>query len=230
MTNAALIVAAGRGSRMGTQTPKQYLKLGDHMVLHHTVMSFLACDRIDAVCVVIHPDDRELYGKATAEIMDSRMLSPVTGGASRSASVQLGLKALEDPTHVLIHDAARPFCSADLITRVLDALSEADGAFAALPVVDALWKIDGIEALSPIPRTGLWRAQTPQAFRYEEILRAYYAVNDANAADDVEIARKAGLHVNVVQGTEENFKITMSSDLARAKRHLQMPRLQERGT
>ena len=221
MTNAALIVAAGRGSRMMRDTPKQYLPLAGHAVLWHTVQAFLASSDIDRVCVVIHPEDRALYDAAVAGIDDVRLAEPVSGGASRAASVRLGLEALQidKPDHVLIQDAARPFCSPDLIAAVLAPLTEVEGAFAALPVVDALWKAEGSEALTPVPREGLWRAQTPQAFRYAAILAAH-ANGDGDAADDVAIARQAGLTVRVVEGSEDNFKITLPRDLERAERML----------
>lgn len=221
MSNAALIVAAGRGSRMMQDMPKQYLTLGGRAVLWHTVQAFLASDRIDAVRVVIHPDDRVLYDSAVAGTNDPRLGAPVSGGASRAASVRLGLEALQAdaPDHVLIHDAARPFCTPRLIAAVLDPLVQVDGAFAALPVVDALWKAEGTEAITPVSREGLWRAQTPQAFRFEPILAAH-ATGDAAAADDVEIARSVGLTVRVVEGAEENFKITLPRDLARAEQVL----------
>ena len=222
MSNAALIVAAGRGSRMMQDMPKQYLTLGGRTVLWHTVQAFLASDRIHAVRVVIHPDDRALYDNAVAGTNDARLGAPVPGGASRAASVRLGLEALQAdaPEHVLIHDAARPFCTPRLISAVLDPLMQVDGAFAALPVVDALWKADGTEAISPVSRDSLWRAQTPQAFRYAAILDAH-AHGDAAAADDAEIARAAGLTVRVVEGAEDNFKITLPRDLARAERMLE---------
>ncbi len=221
MTNAALIVAAGRGSRMRQETPKQYLPLKGKAVLWHTVQAFLASGAIDRVCVVIHPDDRTFYDKAVAGIEDPRLGSPVAGGASRAQSVRLGLGALrsDSPAHVLVHDAARPFCTPNLIAAVLAPLSEVEGAFAALPVVDALWTTAGSEALTPVSRGGLWRAQTPQAFRYEAILAAHDQ-GDGTAADDVEIARQAGLTVRVVEGSEENFKITLPRDLDRAERLL----------
>ncbi|SHI06700.1 2-C-methyl-D-erythritol 4-phosphate cytidylyltransferase [Marivita hallyeonensis] len=221
MTNAALIVAAGRGSRMGAETPKQYLTLGEHAVLTHTIQAFLASDRIDCVRAVIHPEDYAPYTQATEDVTDPRLLPPVPGGATRAVSVRLGLEALAEvrPTHVLIHDAARPFCPPDLITRVIDALATAEGAFAALPVVDALWRTDGTKATTPVSREGLWRAQTPQAFRFDAILAAHRS-GPEDAADDVAIARRAGLTVAVVDGSEENFKITRPADLDRAERLL----------
>lgn len=221
MTNAALIVAAGRGSRMMRDMPKQYLTLGGRTVLWHTVQAFLASEQINVLRVVIHPDDGELYDSAVAGIGDARLGDPVSGGASRAASVRLGLEALhaDRPAHVLIHDAARPFCTPALIAAVLEPLAQVEGAFAALPVVDALWKADGTNAISPVARDGLWRAQTPQAFRYEAILAAH-AEGDAGATDDVAIARTAGLSVRVVEGDEMNFKITLPRDLERARRIL----------
>ena len=221
MTNAALIVAAGRGSRMLQEIPKQYLTLGSYTVLWYTIQAFLAAEWIDAVRVVIHPDDQALYNSAVAGVGDARLGVPVPGGASRASSVRLGLEALQAvaPENVLIHDAARPFCTTNLIASVLEPLTEVEGAFAALPVVDALWKAEGAEKISPVSRDSLWRAQTPQAFRYEAILAAH-ANGDVGAADDVEIARNAGLTVRVVKGAEENFKITLPEDLVRAEQVL----------
>lgn len=221
MTIAALIVAGGRGSRMMRARPKQYLTLGGRAVLWHTVQAFLASERIHVLRVVIHPDDRGLYDSAVAGIGDARLDDPVPGGASRAASVRLGLEALQAdrPAHVLIHDAARPFCTPRLIAAVLEPLAEVEGAFAALPVVDALWKADGTNAITPVARDGLWRAQTPQAFRYDAILAAH-AEGNADATDDVATARSAGLSVRVVEGDEMNFKITLPHDLERAEQLL----------
>lgn len=201
------------------EIPKQYLSLDGRAVLWHTVQSFLASDAVDLVRVVIHPDDQEHYNVAMGGFVDPRLREPVFGGESRTASVRLGLEALrvEEPTHVLIHDAARPFCKSDLIAAVLNPLAEVDGAFAALPVVDALWMVEETLATRPVSREGLWRAQTPQAFRFKAILAAH-ATGDTAAADDVEIARSAGLQVRVVEGHEANFKITSPRDFERAER------------
>lgn len=219
MTISALIVAAGRGQRMARDMPKQYLPLRGRAVLAHTIDALLASPLISHVRAVIHPDDQDLYETALQGTTDDRILPPVPGGDSRSASVALGLQSLsaQAPDHVLIHDAARPFCRVDLIERVLAPLDRCDGAFAALPVVDAMWKaVDGY-ATTPVDRTGLWRAQTPQAFRYDALLKAHQQLPNP-VADDVEVARQAGLHVQIVGGDERNFKITLPADLDRAKR------------
>ena len=219
MTNAALIVAAGRGQRMERDLPKQYLTLGDGVVLSQTIRAMLASPLVGLVRVVIHPDDRSLYNAAVAGLSDMRLLEPVTGGTSRSDSVRLGLHSLSEysPDTVLIHDAARPFCSVDLIARVLSELANADGAFAALPIVDAVWKTTNGCASGTVDRTDLWRAQTPQGFRFAAILGAHDAAT-TDAADDVEIAHLAGLTIKTVQGDERNFKITLPQDLDRAAR------------
>lgn len=221
MSTGVVIVAAGRGRRLGGETPKQYLDLAGRPVLRRAVEAFLSEPAVDAVVPVIHPDDRPLYDAALSGLSDPRCLPPAAGGETRAASVLKGLEALgalgaNTPDKVLIHDAARPFVSGAVIGAVIAALEETDGAFAALPVVDALWREAGGMAEAPAPRERLWRAQTPQGFRFEKILMAH-RVHDGSAADDVAVAREAGLAVRIVPGEERNYKITSAADYARAK-------------
>ncbi|HMS94678.1 MAG TPA: 2-C-methyl-D-erythritol 2,4-cyclodiphosphate synthase, partial [Tabrizicola sp.] len=162
------------------------------------------------VVLVIHPDDR-----ARAEGLGVEL---VEGGATRDASVLAGLRALEGlgVVRVLIHDGARPLVSRGLVDRLVLALERHDGAAPALPVTDALWRrSDGVVA-GTVDRTGLCRAQTPQAFRYEAILAAHLA-HPGGALDDVQVARDAGLDVAVVEGEETNLKLTYPGDFARAE-------------
>jgi 2-C-methyl-D-erythritol 4-phosphate cytidylyltransferase len=135
-----------------------------------------------------------------------------------------GLEALapSTPDRVLIHDAARPFVSVEVVDAVLDALDEAPGAFAALPVVDALWSAEDNRAQSSVPRDGLWRAQTPQGFHFDTIFAAHRAYR-GEAADDVAVARAAGLEVRIVPGSEANYKITTGADLAKARSDIARP-------
>jgi 2-C-methyl-D-erythritol 4-phosphate cytidylyltransferase/2-C-methyl-D-erythritol 2,4-cyclodiphosphate synthase len=215
---AGLIVAAGRGQRLGGETPKQYLPLGHASVLRRSVTALLAHPGVDLLLVVIHPEDRARCAASLAGLDDPRLLPPVEGGASRSDSVLAGLEALvpRRPGRVLIHDAARPFPSARLVADVLAALATHPAALPVLPVVDALWRgADGV-ATGPAPRDGLWRAQTPQGFRFAEILAAHRA-RSGDALDDAEVARAAGLAVALVAGDEDNFKITTAADLERAR-------------
>lgn len=218
---AALIVAAGRGARAGGGRPKQYRDVAGQPVLLRTLRALLASDRVGRVLVVIHPDDRALYDQAVRGLDDPRLDPPVPGGAERAESVARGLEALaaDPPDAVLIHDAARPFVSARVIGRVADALARHDGALAAIPVVDALRREeeDGFCG-APTPRDGVWRAQTPQGFRFPAILAAHRANPDPKAADDAEIARAAGLRVKLIESEAENFKITTAADFDRAAR------------
>ncbi len=217
---AAILVAAGRGTRMGADLPKQYLEVGGRSILRRTVDRFLAVGRISRVIVVIHPEDDDAYGQAVGDIQNPKLGQPVAGGDSRAASVAAGLEALvsDKPEIVLIHDAARPFCPVRVIDDVIAGCLDADGAFAALPVVDALWSVDGDLAQRAVSRDGLWRAQTPQGFRFEKILAAHRADTAKASADDVAVARHAGLTVRVVPGDAINFKITTAADLDRARR------------
>jgi 2-C-methyl-D-erythritol 4-phosphate cytidylyltransferase len=218
MSTAVIIVAAGRGHRMGGETPKQYLPLDAHSALHHSARVFLDRPQVSQLCTVIHPDDAGLYADAMTGLKDPRLMAPVPGGDTRAASVLAGLKALklQAPDHVLIHDAARPFVTAEIIDSVCEGLQEVEGCCAALPVIDALWSSDGKMAQSSIPRDGLWRAQTPQGFHFEALYAAHLA-HDGSGADDVAVAREAGMQVRFVQGSDENYKITTPQDLARAR-------------
>jgi len=218
----ALIVAAGRGVRAGGGAPKQYRQLGGSALLRHSAAAFRRHPRIAGVRVVIHPDDRALYDAAVAGLA---LMEPVAGGASRQDSVRLGLESLADaaPGAVLIHDAARPFVTAGIIDRALDALAESPGALVAVPVVDTLKRAgdDERRVAATVERAGLWRAQTPQGFRYADILAAHRAADGANFTDDAAVAEAAGLAVSLVMGSEDNFKITTEDDLRRAERHLE---------
>lgn len=215
----ALIVAAGRGLRLGHDLPKQYLPLAGVSLLRHSIETCLAHPRIDAVRCVIHPDDADLYAAAVAGL---ELLSPVAGGAQRQDSVRLGLESLEPigPDAVLIHDAARPFLSPDLITHTLDALGGADGAIAAVPVHDTLKRGQDGCSMATVDRSGLWRAQTPQSFRFRAILGAHRSAIGQQLTDDAAVAERAGLRVALIPGSEDNIKITTPQDFDRAERLL----------
>ena len=203
----AIIVAAGRGTRAGGDLPKQWQMLNGQPVLAHTLAAFAGLPRV----LVIHPDDR---ARAEAIAGDAQI---VEGGATRDASVMNALLALEGRgvAHVLIHDGARPLVSAAVIDRVRGALEASPAAAPALAVTDALWT--GTQGLvsGTRDRTGLYRAQTPQGFHYDAILAAHRA-HPGGAADDVEVARAAGLAVAIVEGDENNLKLTFPGDFDRA--------------
>jgi 2-C-methyl-D-erythritol 4-phosphate cytidylyltransferase len=224
-----IIVAAGRGRRLGTELPKQYLPLSGACALRRSIERFLMVPGIDMIRAVIHPGDQAHYDVAVKALGDPRLLPPAFGGPTRAATTLNGLLSLEEepPDRVLIHDAARPFVSSEVILRVMQALESHDGAFAGLPIVDAVWRTTNNTAQASVPRDGLWRAQTPQGFDFKKILAAHQLGN-TDAADDVAIAHAAGMAVAAVRGSEENYKITVASDLERALERLsQEPLVQE---
>ncbi len=227
MRIAALIVAAGRGSRAGTDVPKQYVDLCGTTVLRRTIDAFTGHPAVAAVQVVIHADDSAAYASSVREA-SGKLLPPAVGGASRQASVRAGLEALADlgPDIVLIHDAARPFVPAAVIDRVIAALRDHAGAIPALAVADTLKRAEagGDLIAETVSRAGLWRAQTPQGFRCAEILDAHRkaaAEGREDFTDDAAIAEWAGLPVALVAGSEDNFKITTAADVAAAQRKLE---------
>lgn len=203
---AVIVVAAGRGSRMGGELPKQWRMLAGKPVIAHALAAFAGM----RVVLVIHPDDRALAEGIGVEWVE--------GGATRDASVLAGLRALEGTgvTRVLIHDGARPLVSRALIDRLLAALDRHPGAAPALAVTDALWRGAGGFVAGTVDRAGLFRAQTPQAFRFDAILAAHLA-HRGGALDDVQVAKDAGLDVVIVDGDEDNLKLTFPSDFARAE-------------
>ena len=216
----ALIVAAGRGRRFGDGTPKQYLDLGGRPVLQHALATFAVHIGVDAVRVVIHAEDRELYDIAATGL---NLLEPVTGGSTRQESVRLGLESLAASAYdtVLIHDGARPFVDAGTITRVINALAQSPGAIAALPVNDTLkMAVAGsvMRVASTVERTNLWQAQTPQGFHFSEILAAHRVATGNALTDDAAVAERAGLLVQLVEGSRDNVKITTVADLSHARR------------
>ena len=219
----ALILAGGRGTRLGAELPKQYLPLGDGVVLRHAVRNFVDHPGVDDVRVVIGAEDRERFDSALAGL---DLLEPVTGGSSRQESARLGLESLVSisPERVLIHDAARPFADAGTIARTLAALDTHPAALPAVPLSDTLKRErsgDGDRMIAEtVERAGLWRAQTPQGFRFAEILAAHRAAAGLALTDDAAVAEQAGLDVALVSGNEENVKITTEEDLDRARRRL----------
>ena len=215
MSIAALIVAAGRGSRAGGPQPKQWQPLAGARVIDHTLAAFEAMPQITEIVLVLHPDDMDHAPAFTA-----KGITVTTGGTERAASVQRGLAAIKTADKVLIHDAARPCVSAEVISGVIDALTDHQAAAPGLPVTDALWRGVNDTVTGTQNRSNLFAAQTPQGFDLTAI-RAAHAAFDGPAADDVEVARAAGLQVAITRGSADNLKITRPEDFARAARLLE---------
>lgn len=217
-TCIALIVAGGSGQRFGAERPKQYLDLAGKPVLRRTVEAFLGHPQVTGVRVVIDPTWRDAYDAALSGLA---LPDPVAGGASRQDSVRNGLEALAAdgaPDLVLIHDAARPLIDADTIAAVIAALDGMPGAIAAVPVADTLKRGSSHAIAGTVDRDELWRAQTPQGFRFPAILEAHRAAAGLSLTDDAAVAERAGLPVALVPSKEDNFKVTTPDDLTRATR------------
>jgi 2-C-methyl-D-erythritol 4-phosphate cytidylyltransferase / 2-C-methyl-D-erythritol 2,4-cyclodiphosphate synthase len=215
-----VIVAAGRGTRVGGPVPKQWRDLSGRPVAEHAMRAFASHPAVGQLVLVMHPDDMQgsLWPRHPAA-------TTVPGGQTRCASVLAGLEALDGQADiVLIHDAARPLVSTKVISTVLAALQTARAAAPAVAVSDALWHGSDGHVTGTQDRAGLFRAQTPQGFWLADILaahRSYRGAYAAEAADDVAVARAAGIAVAIVPGDDDNLKITQEADFARAARVLE---------
>jgi 2-C-methyl-D-erythritol 4-phosphate cytidylyltransferase/2-C-methyl-D-erythritol 2,4-cyclodiphosphate synthase len=228
----ALLMAAGQGSRFGAERPKQLLPLLGRPVLRHAAEALLAEPGVEAILPVGAPD---LLPKLALLLEGLPGLPPVAGGATRQASVRAGLEALAGrdppPELVLVHDAARPVVPRGTIPALLAALAAgAPGAIPAQPVADTLKRGAGGRVVATVPRDGLFRAQTPQAFRFAALLAAHRAPGAAEATDDAALLEAAGLEVALVPGAEANVKITFPEDLDRVESHLLARMLPRTGT
>lgn len=229
MSIAAIVVAAGRGSRLGGEVPKQYRWLAGKPVITHTLEGLLAAPAIGAVLPVIHPDDRSRFDDAISGIdpRPSKLLRPVFGGGTRQESVHRGLEALAaaPPDLVLVHDAARPFASRDLLDRAIAAGRTHGAAVPGVTPVDTIKVVDERGEVAETPdRSRLRAVQTPQAFAFDAILEAHRrAVREGLAtafSDDGGLAQWAGHAVAVFEGEASNVKLTHEADFAAAEQRL----------
>ncbi len=212
---AGLLVAAGTGSRFGGETPKQFVTLLGRPVIR------LAAEALAPHVSLLQPVGPS--GPIEEALAGLPHLPPVPGGATRQESVRAGLEALAPlaPELVLVHDAARPIVPAGTVSALRAALENAPGAIPAVAVADTLKRSDGAgQIAATVPREGLFRAQTPQGFRFADLLRLHRASAGGGATDDAALFEVAGLAVALIPGSEDNIKITLPEDLARAARIL----------
>jgi len=226
---AVVVVAAGSGSRMGGTLPKQYCNLAGETVLARAISCFADHPRVGSIQPVISANAFALFNDASGSLSGlDRLRQPVTGGATRQASVLAGLEALSDekPGIVLITDAARPFVTAEQIDRLLDALDAGERAvIPAVPVVDTLKKADANRMIvSTVPRNDLHRVQTPQAFHFATILDAHRSLAENDFTDDAAVAEASGIAVRLVDGDPRNVKLTHPEDFLMAEATMQTPR------
>ena len=216
-----LVLAAGNGSRISNSLPKQYILLNGKAVLRRTIEIFLIHPAITAVQVVISKEHKKFYSKAI-EGLD--LPAPIYGGKTRQQSALKGLVHLQEkqPKYVLIHDAARPFVDHKLIDRVLNRLATGKAAIPGIRLADTLKRVhsEHRSVVFTMDRKDCWCIQTPQGFHYQEILAAHGDFVNEEVSDDAAIAERAGLEVAVVEGNEQNFKITTDNDLEHANKLL----------
>ena len=221
----ALIVAGGKGTRMGQPLPKQYLVLAGQSVLSHTLETFDRVEWVSRIVLVVPADDSDYCrDNILSKIELTKPLTLTTGGQSRQESVQSGLREIEDPDgFVAIHDAVRPFVPIDATRQCLEAARVSGAAILAMPCVDTLKKTaekaDNNSITATLPRQNIWLAQTPQIFKVNLIQKAHQAALNDNltATDDAQLVEQLGAPVTVVPGSRYNIKITTPEDLAFAE-------------
>jgi 2-C-methyl-D-erythritol 4-phosphate cytidylyltransferase/2-C-methyl-D-erythritol 2,4-cyclodiphosphate synthase len=230
----AIIAAAGEGRRLGAAVPKQLLDVGGRSILEHSVAAFASHDRVDDVIVVLPP---ALVAAPPEWMVESRAtVRVVAGGSRRQDSVANAFDRVAPESDViLVHDAARPFVSSDLISRSIDAAVEYGAAIAAVPASDTVKRVEGegpqAVIVGTIPRDQVYLAQTPQAFR-RDVLGAAVALGrtGVEATDEAMLAERAGHRVHVVEGDPANVKITTARDLEAARRQTSRPAVSRIGT
>ena len=219
-----LIVAAGRGKRSKSSVPKQYLRFNGKTVLEKNIENFINEPLIDFILVVINESHHDLYKKTSVKINSSKLLPPCIGGVTRSRSVRNGLKIIEHMSckKILIQDGARPFTSGKLIKNCIEGLDNFDVVFPGLEVFDTLYvkkRKDGrntIKELGP-DRESIIRAQTPQAFRFDYIFHRHMSCEE-DQTDDVKLAFQDKKRIDILSGSEYNFKITTPEDIRIAEK------------
>lgn len=208
-----ILVAAGRGNRAGGGLPKQYQLVASKPLLRLTIENLQKSPNVADILCVIHRDDIELYNKATAGLS---LLPPVFGGETRQESALSGLKALDDPSHVMIHDAARPFVPPALITRLVT--TQAKGAIPGIAITDTVKRTDmDAKIIGTIDRNQLFTVQTPQFFHYETLVQAYSNLDVSTLTDDAMIMEAAGHSTVIIKGDPVNFKVTNPEDFKKAE-------------
>jgi 2-C-methyl-D-erythritol 4-phosphate cytidylyltransferase/2-C-methyl-D-erythritol 2,4-cyclodiphosphate synthase len=215
MAVTALIVAAGKGERVGGGVPKQYRLIGGKPVLRWAVESLIRHPAVRSTRVVIGDGQRELAAAALAGLEVGDLID---GGAERADSVRAGLAAVEGDA-VLVHDAARPFCPPEVIDRLVASLEFYEGAAPVLPVGDTLARV-GETLDEPVDRNGLVRVQTPQAFRLDALREAYASWEGPSPTDETTVLRAAGMKVAAVEGDPALEKLTRPADFDRAEQWL----------
>jgi 2-C-methyl-D-erythritol 4-phosphate cytidylyltransferase len=212
----AIVVAAGAGERFGGDRPKAFARLGGRPLIAHSLMLMEEHPAVDGIVLVVPNGWEEPATLLADDLAAGKVAAAVTGGATRPESVAAGLAAVPERAGVvLVHDAARPLASSELVTRVLGGLADADGAVPVTPVVDTVKRVEGAMVAETIDRARLRAAQTPQAFRVEALRRAFELPTDelARHTDCASLLERLGMPVAAVPGERRNLKVTEPLDV-----------------
>jgi 2-C-methyl-D-erythritol 4-phosphate cytidylyltransferase len=222
-TTWAIVVAGGDGARLGADRPKAFVKLGGRPLLAHSIDLLEEHPAVDRIVLVVPAEWEQPATLLADELAAGKVAAAVPGGETRALSVAAGLDAVAaDAGTILVHDAARPFASAELVDRLLEALADHDGAVPAVRLTDTVKRVREGLVVETLDRGELRSVQTPQAFRADALRRAFAAPADQlrDATDCASLVEAAGLEVAAVAGEERNRKITAPADLARAEAEL----------
>ena len=222
--NIAIIAAAGAGTRMASDRPKQFLLLAGTPIIFHTLKPFEQCDNIHEVIVVLPAEESAGFVSAAGKYGLRKVSRVVPGGATRAESVKRGLMSIRSATAeiVAVHDGVRPFVTVEEIDATIAAAQASGAAILAAPVTDTIKQVVDQRVVKTLDRAGLRRALTPQCFRYDVLRQAYQAadVTDPSVTDESVLVEKLGISVSIVEGSSRNIKITTVEDLAIAEANL----------
>ena len=220
--NVAIVVAAGKGTRLGGDRPKQFLELGGVPVIIHTLRQFERSKQIDQVIAVLPADETAGFESLTRKFELTKVTHVVAGGATRAQSVRNGLSVIEEADFVAVHDGVRPFVTPEEIDRVIVASKQTGAAILTAPIADTIKRVEDARIVETIPRAVLRRALTPQCFRFEILKRAYEQLDDLESTgvditDDSLLVERLGVEIIAIEGSNRNIKITSASDLKQAE-------------
>lgn len=220
--NVAIVVAAGKGTRLGGDRPKQFLELGGIPIVIRALSQFERCREINEIIAVLPAEETAGFQSLAKNFGLKKLSGIVTGGATRARSVQQGLNAVNAAEIVAIHDGVRPFVTPEEIDLVMAAAKATGAAILTAPVADTIKQTAGGRVIRTLPRVSLRRALTPQCFRFEILKRAYEALSDIEGAgvevtDDSLLVERLGVEIVAVEGSGRNIKITQEADLASAE-------------
>jgi len=218
--NVAIVVAAGKGTRLGGNRPKQFLELGGIPVVIHTLRQFERCREINEIITVLPAEQTDSFLSLAKEFGLQKPMRVVAGGETRAQSVAHGLALIGQAEIVAVHDGVRPFVSPDEIDQVVNAAGTTGAAILVAPVTDTIKEIKEDRVIRTLPRADLRRALTPQCFRLELLKRAYQTLGEIEVnevTDDSLLVERLGVEVVAIEGSSRNIKITQEEDLALAE-------------